>query len=44
MIDMYTKLVEVGKRTIESVPTKYRAAVTEQLQAMGLNEKGEVIV
>lgn len=36
MLEVYIKLVEAGKRTIESVPVKYKEAVKE---ALGITEE-----
>lgn len=47
MVDMYTALVIAGKRTcntentkITLVPTRYRAVVLENLDALGLDADG----
>lgn len=32
MLELYLKLVQAGKRTIEQVPTKYREQVQDALQ------------
>lgn len=40
MVDLYCALIIAGKRTIDTVPTRYRAAVKEQMAAVGLDENG----
>lgn len=40
MVDLYCALIIAGKRTIDTVPTRYREAVKEQLAAVGLDENG----
>ena len=32
MVDVYVKLIEAGKRTIEDVPERYREAVRQVLE------------
>ena len=44
MIDMYCVLIVAGKKAISDVPTRYQAAVTEQLSFMGLDANGNVLV
>lgn len=43
MVDLYCALIIAGKRTIETVPKRYREAVREQLAAIGLDENGDAI-
>lgn len=43
MVDLYCALIIVGKRTIDTVPARYRDAVREQLAAIGLDENGNPI-
>lgn len=43
MVDLYCALIIAGKRTIETVPKRYREAVKEQLAAIGLDENGDTI-
>lgn len=43
MVDLYCALIIAGKRTIETVPKRYREAVREQLEAIGLDENGDTI-
>lgn len=43
MVDLYCALIIAGKRTIETVPKRYREAVSEQLAAVGLDENGDAI-
>jgi hypothetical protein len=40
MVDLYCALIIAGKRTIETVPARYRDTVKEQLAAVGLDENG----
>lgn len=40
MVDLYCALIIAGKRTINTVPGRYRKAVKEQLGAIGLDENG----
>lgn len=43
MVDLYCALIIAGKRTIDTVPTRYRDAVMVQLAAIGLDENGNPI-
>jgi len=43
MVDLYCALIIAGKRKIDTVPTRYRDAVREQLAAVGLDENGNPI-
>ena len=43
MVDLYCALIIAGRRTIETVPERYRGAVIEQLAAIGLDENGNPI-
>ena len=43
MVDLYCALIIAGKRTIDTVPARYRDAVREQLEAVGLDENGNPI-
>lgn len=43
MVDLYCALIIAGKRTIDTVPVRYRDAVREQLAAIGLDENGNPI-
>ena len=43
MVDLYCALIIAGKRKIDTVPTRYRDAVREQLAAIGLDENGNHI-
>ena len=43
MIDLYTALIIAKKRTIETIPARYKIPVTEQLASVGLDENGDVI-
>ena len=43
MVDLYCASIIAGKRTIETVPKRYREAVKEQLAAVGLDENGDTI-
>lgn len=40
MVDLYCALIIAGKRTIDTVPARYRDTVREQLAAIGLDENG----
>lgn len=50
MVDMYLALVIAGRRTcdptnkaVTQVPAKYRAAVIEELEALGLDANGDPV-
>lgn len=43
MVDLYCALIIAGRRTIDTVPARYRDAVREELAAIGLDENGNVI-
>lgn len=43
MVDLYCALIIAGKRTIATVPARYKNAVKEQLAAIGLDENGNHI-
>lgn len=43
MVDLYCALIIAGKRTIDTVPARYREAVKEQLTAIGLDENGNAV-
>ena len=43
MVDVYTTLIIVGRRTIETIPAKLQTAVKANLLAMGLDETGNPI-
>ena len=43
MVDLYCALIIAGRRTIDTVPARYREAVKEQLAAIGLDGNGNPI-
>jgi len=43
MIDMYSKLVKAGLRTIEKVPNRFRDAVIADLATIKLDKNGNPI-
>lgn len=43
MVDLYCALIIAGRRTIDTVPARYREAVIEQLEAIGLDENGNPV-
>ena len=43
MIDVYLALIINGKRTIAQVPARYQADVRALLEALGLDDDGNVI-
>ena len=43
MVDVYTTLIIVGRRTLASVPARLQEAVKANLTAMGLDENGNPI-
>ena len=43
MIDLYTALIIAGKRTIDTVPARYKDAVIANLKALGLDQNGNPI-
>lgn len=44
MVDMYVALIMAGRRTFTQVPSKYQAAVHEDLLALGLDDNGNPLV
>ena len=40
MIELYVALIINGSRTFDRVPARYKQAVLEQLNALGLDENG----
>lgn len=42
MVDLYVALIVAGRRTLESVPARFREAVKTDLAAIGLDENGNV--
>lgn len=40
MVDMYVALIIAGRRTIDTTPERYRAAVLVELNALGLDGYG----
>jgi len=42
MVELYTALIINGRRTIDSVPSRYKVAVTELLGSLGLDENGNI--
>lgn len=43
MVDLYVCLIINGRRTFSQVPAKFQAAVKADLEAMGLDETGNVV-
>lgn len=43
MVALYVALIINGRRTFEQVPSKLKAAVKEDLKALGLDENGEAM-
>jgi len=43
MVDLYVALIIAGRRTFANVPPKFKAAVRADLEALGLDENGNVI-
>ena len=43
MVDLYCALIIAGRRTIDTVPARYKQAVAEQLAAVGLDENGNPV-
>jgi len=43
MKDLYVALIIAGRRTIDTIPERYREAVVEELAALGLDENGNII-
>ena len=43
MKDLYVALIIAGRRTIDTIPERYREAVIEELAALGLDENGNII-
>ena len=43
MVDLYLALIIAGRRSYDRVPTKFKAAVKEELAALGLDENGNPI-
>ena len=43
MVDLYCALIIAGRRTIDTVPARYKQAVVEQLAAVGLDENGNPV-
>ncbi|OHD22822.1 MAG: hypothetical protein A2Y34_04340 [Spirochaetes bacterium GWC1_27_15] len=44
VVDLYVALIISGRRTFVQIPTKYQAAVHEDLLALGLDDNGNPIV
>ena len=42
MVDLYIALIVAGRRTLDDVPRKYKLAVKEDLEALGLDGNGNV--
>lgn len=40
MVDLYVALIIAGRRTIDQVPEKFKAAVLADLKALGLDGNG----
>ena len=43
MVDLYVALIIAGRRSYDRVPAKFKAAVKEELAALGLDENGNPI-
>ena len=43
MVSLYVALIIAGRRTFEQVPAKLQSAVKADLNALGLDENGNVI-
>ncbi|WP_373845282.1 CD1375 family protein [Clostridium sp.] len=43
MIDLYVCLIVNGRRTFAQIPAKFQDAVKQDLQALGLDENGNLI-
>ena len=43
MVALYVALIINGRRTFSQVPMKFRAAVKEDLEALGLDENGNPV-
>ncbi len=43
MKDLYVALIIAGRRTIDTIPGRYREEVIEELAALGLDENGNII-
>lgn len=41
MVSLYVKLISNGVRSFDSVPTKLKDAVKEELKKLGLDENGQ---
>ena len=44
MVDLYVALIIAGRRTFSQVPTRYKDAVRADLEALGLDENGQIKV
>lgn len=43
MVDLYVALIIAGRRTITQVPSRFQAAVRDDLTALGLDETGQPV-
>ena len=43
MVSLYVALIIAGRRTFDNVPAKLQSAVKADLQALGLDENGNVM-
>ena len=43
MVALYVALIIAGRRTFNQVPAKFKAAVTADLEAIGLDENGNPV-
>lgn len=43
MVDVYVALIICGRRTLDRVPRRLRAAVKAELEALGLDENGQPV-
>jgi hypothetical protein len=43
MVALYVALIIAGRRTFNQVPAKFKAAVKDDLEALGLDENGNPV-